>query len=304
MRIAILGSTGQFGGDFNRFLNPHLECQLVPLSHDDVDVADAAAVSGALKDLKPDVVLNCAALVNADGCEDDPSEAVRINSIGALNVARACTEVDAVCVHISSDFVFDGRTNTPYLESDLPFPVNIYGVSKLAGEHMVQSASPRHLILRVASLFGVSKPRTKKHAGDFVDVMIAKSQAGEDLRVISDIYMSPTYTLDAVEKCLELVSVQAPFGVYHLTNAGHCSWYEFARTIFELLEWPVSVSAISQNEYKAKARRPPFSALATIKLTQAGLSPMRPWKDALRACLIKKGHLASSHAQATDMLER
>lgn len=292
MRVAILGSTGQLGADFIRCLGGGDGWEAIPLSHDDVDITKPDQAIGALARLRPDVVVNCAGIVNVDACEDRPDDAFAVNATGAFHVARACADIGATCVYVSTDFVFDGNATAPYAETDEPRPCNVYGISKLAGEHLVRAAAPAHYIVRVAGLFGVAGTRTKK--ANFIDTVIAKVTQGESLRVVSDIHMSPTYTVDVVAKCRDLIEAGAPFGIYHVTNSGYCSWHALTEATFHLLGRDVKVTPIMHSDYTTKVRRPAFSALASPGLAAAGLTPLRPWQDALAAYLREKGYLSPS----------
>ena len=211
--VAVLGATGQFGTDLVEVLREDGKFEVVPLSHADCDCNDERKVARVIGSLHPDTVVNCAAYVRVDDCEEHASEAFNVNAIGALNVARGCASLHALCVYVSTDYVFDGTKDTPYVESDPTGPVNVYGVSKLAGEQMVRQAAPRWIIVRMASLFGKTGARGK--GGNFVETVISKAQAGEILRVVNDITMSPTYARDAAEALALLLRTEAT-GLFHV----------------------------------------------------------------------------------------
>ncbi|MDR7485196.1 MAG: dTDP-4-dehydrorhamnose reductase [Armatimonadota bacterium] len=284
-RVAVIGASGQLGADLIQAMRNWAP---VGLTHADVEVADPAGVTAALEAVAPDVVINCAAFHRVDDCERQPEEAFRINALGARNVAMACARLGALAVYISTDYVFDGELGRPYTEADAPRPINTYGVSKLAGEHLTASCAPRHLIVRVSSLFGVAGASGK--GGNFVETVIRKARAGETLRVVDDLVMSPTYTADAAAAIRGLVAAGAT-GVVHAANAGACSWFEFARAIFEELGWPVDLEPQSSAGLPAAARRPRNSSLESARLWARG-RPQPPWRDALRRYLVAKGHLA------------
>jgi dTDP-4-dehydrorhamnose reductase len=207
-------------------------------------------------------------------------EAFEVNAIGALNVARACAELDALCVHISTDYVFDGEKASPYVESDPTCPINVYGASKLAGEFLVRQ-TPRWLIVRAASLFGKTGSRGK--GGNFVETILKKSKAGEPLKIVNDVRMSPTYTRDGAAGLVALVE-SGTYGLIHLSNAGACSWYEFAKQAFEIAGVRTPIIPISCTEYATAARRPKNSALESERSTLK----LRPWQDALEVYLNEK----------------
>jgi dTDP-4-dehydrorhamnose reductase len=283
--VAVLGATGQFGTDLVEVLREDGKFEIMPLSHADCDCTDEGKVARVIRSLHPDTVVNCAAYVRVDDCEEHAREAFNVNAIGALNVARACAAANVLCVYISTDYVFDGRKATPYTESDLPNPINIYGTSKLAGEHLTRQAAVRWLIVRTASLFGKTGARGK--GGNFVETIIKKGKAGEPIKVVNDITMSPTYSRDAANGLAALLRNRAT-GLFHIANGGACSWYEFAKTISDIAELGNSVFPVSSSEFLSpRARRPKNSAL----ITEGWDLELRPWKDALKAYLVEKGHL-------------
>jgi len=284
LRVAVIGSNGQLGTDLVKaFSGSH---EVIPLTHMEIEVADPGSCT-RLKDLAPDVVINTAAFHKTDQCEDEPLKAFQINAIGARNVALVCKEIGAIAAFISTDYVFDGRSKLPYVESDPPSPVNAYGISKLAGELFTRQ-NERHYVFRVASLFGAAGASGK--GGNFVEAMVAKARKGETISVIDDIRMSPTYTRDAAAAILALIEKKAPFGTYHVTNSGECSWFEFAAAIFEILGLKVPLGAASSSTYPTKVKRPAYSALSSDKLGRLGIE-MPHWKGALRRYLEEKGHL-------------
>ncbi|HWP58564.1 MAG TPA: dTDP-4-dehydrorhamnose reductase [Candidatus Acidoferrales bacterium] len=288
MRVAVIGSAGQLGSDLIRVLYEAGSYDVVPLSRAELDVTDRQGVEKAIVSNGLDAVVNCAAFTRVEDCEDEPARAFLVNAQGALEIARACAHAGALCVYISTDYVFDGEKGAPYAEDDAVLPVNVYGVSKLAGEFLVRQAASRWLIVRLASLFGARGSRAK--GGNFVETVLARARAGLPLRVVNDITMSPTYTRDAAHALEALIRSEAT-GVYHGANAGHCTWFEFAAAALELAGVTAEIGAVGAASYPAKARRPKNSSLDTRKLTQAtGFSP-RPWKAALRAYLIEKDYL-------------
>jgi len=287
-RIAIFGSTGQLGSDLVSVLQDSGKFDVIPLTHEIADCTDAEAVRKAVRHSNPQFVVNCAAYVRVDDCEDHAREAFDVNAIGALNIARACAEIDALCVYISTDYVFDGEKKDPYVESDPTNPINVYGTSKLAGEYLVRQAARRWLIIRVASLFGKTGARGK--GGNFIETILAKAKKGEPLKVVDDIHISPTYTRDAAEMIKHLISAQET-GVAHAANRGACTWYEFAKMALDLCAIKVSLAAVPSADFPTRARRPKNSTLGTERLF-AGAGVRTPtWQEALRAYLQEKRHL-------------
>jgi dTDP-4-dehydrorhamnose reductase len=292
-RVAVIGSRGQLGNDLVEALQNHEDFEAIPLTREQTDCADAANVRRALLQVRPQIVVNCAAFVRVDDCEDRPQQAFEVNALGALNVARACAEADALCVYISTDYVFDGSKTTPYSESDSTYPVNVYGASKLAGEVLVRQSVPHWLIVRAASLFGRTGARGK--GGNFVETIVAKVKAGESLRIVDDIRMSPTYARDAATTLVGLIDSGVD-GIVHLTNDGACTWYEFAKQIVDLMGVRAAIDPVSSTEYPTRARRPKNSAL----LSERSLVKLRSWQDALKAYLVEKGHISASFAVAGE----
>jgi len=267
MSVAVIGAAGQLGSDLVEAFGA------VPLTHGEVDVTDPESLN-ILRDIKPDVVINAAAYVRVDDAEGEADEAFRVNAAGALNVARACDEIGAANVYISTDYVFDGKKGEPYDEEDAPSPVNVYGLSKYAGEVLTANYSSRHYIIRVASLYG------KAGCGNFVDAIIKRAQEDGEVRVVDDVFMSPTYTEDVSIMLRRFLDLEPSFGVYHMVNEGCCSWFYFAREIFDILGEDVRMTPIKSDELGRRAKRPAFSALENRKLGDLGLH-MRRWEDAL-----------------------
>lgn len=296
MRVALIGSTGQLGSDLVKVLQSE-GYELVSLSHSDIECAEPDGVWRVLAAIRPETVVNCAAFVRVDECEDRPQEAFRVNALGALHVARTCAELNAMCVYISTDYVFDGEKGKPYTEEDSPCPINIYGTSKLAGEHLVRQAGPRRLIVRVASLFGEAGARGK--GGNFVETVLACARAGKPLQVVKDIRMSPTYTSDAA-RALERLLRQGATGVFHLTNAGACTWYEFARKALDLAGLDDILEPVSSQDYPSKACRPRDSSFRTIRLSGIANDSPRPWEEALEEYLEQKGYVTRRQAALTS----
>ena len=279
MKVAIIGSTGQLGSDILGVFGE----DALPLSHDEIEVKEINSCRRVLKDV--DTVINCAAYVKVDDSEDHPEEAFMVNAIGARNVAMVCSEKKMKNVYISTDFVFDGNKNKPYQEDDQPNPIDIYGLSKYAGEILTRNYCTKFYIIRSSSLFGIKGARGK--GGNFVDWMIEKANNNEIIKVVDDIVMSPTYTKDAAERVKNIIEKKLPYGIYHVVNQGYCSWFEFAKEIFDFLDINAKLSSIKSEELNRKARRPKFSALESAKLNSFGLR-MRNWEDALKDYLREK----------------
>jgi dTDP-4-dehydrorhamnose reductase len=240
-----------------------------------------------LEDVRPDVVINCAAYNLVDRAESEPQAAFAANVWGVRDLANLCGKRDCVLVHFSTDYVFglDETRQVPLTEADPPGPVNLYGLSKLAGEYVVRSLCPRHYVVRTCGLYGVWGSGGK--GGNFVETMLRVASQGKPLRVVADQTCIPTYTVDLAEATVALLAAGQP-GLYHVVNHGACTWFEFARTIFDLAGVKADLTGITTQEYGAPARRPRFSALVSPASQALGLPPLRSWQAALAAYLVER----------------
>ena len=285
-RVVVMGSAGQLGTEVVKVLSRAGTYTVFPLSHAEVECIDPKSVRLALEAVQPDVVVNCVGYVRVDDCEERPEEAFCVNAYGSLYVARACAGLNAMCVYISTDYVFDGDKGEPYTEEDPPAPINVYGASKLAGEHLVRQTCARWLVVRLASLFGGAGARSK--GGNFVDTVLDKARRGERLNVVGDIRMSPVYAYDAARALEQLISQRAS-GVVHIANRGSCTWYDFACRALELAGVSAQIQRVASSEYPSKARRPRDSSLASVKWRPADDDVLRSWPEALSAYLNHHG---------------
>ncbi len=279
MRVGIIGVSGRLGQALLRAFDGH---EVIGWRRADFDIRDHARTGDAILTASPEILINTAAFHNTDACEDDPAQAFAVNAIAVRNIAQACHKCRALLVHISTDYVFDGRKLEPYEEGDRPNPLNVYGVSKLAGEHFVTAICEQYYIPRVASLFGAGESVTKR---SFVDMVLGKAARSESLNVVDDIVMSPTYAEDAARAIRALVEVRGASGVYHVTNAGACTWYAFAVEILRAAGLTADVRPTTIEAFAPKAARPRYSALASRALIAAGVEPQRPWEEALHVYL-------------------
>ena len=275
MKVVVMGSTGQLGSELLRALQGQ---EATGLSHAQCDVTDAAAVARTIVELRPDVVINTAAFHKVEACEDDPTRAFAVNAEGAHHVARACLAVDALPVYISTDYVFSGDKGAPYAEEDVPAPVNVYGISKAAGEMAVRATTTRHLIVRSSSMFGLRGSREK--GGNFIETMLRLAAERDTIRVVDDQIMRPSYAPDVAAVIAELLLRQA-VGTYHVTNGGQCSWYELAAATFELAGADIDLERTTTAAFGARVRRPANSVLAHKALAALGIHTPRHWKEAL-----------------------
>ena len=276
MKTAIIGANGQLGVDLCRVLRKQ-GITLIALTHNDVDVASSEQVDRVLDAVNPDVVVSTAAYHKVEECEQQPGTSFAVNATGPRNLALACRRINAVLVHFSTDYVFDGSQKQPYRESDLPHPLNVYGVSKLAGEAMVPFTWARHFVIRTCGLYGTAGSSGK--GGNFVETMLKKAAAGSPLRVVNDQVLTPTFTGDLAEAVSQLIRSDA-YGLYHVSAEGQCSWYEFTRKIFELENLALDLRPVSTVEFPSPVQRPAYSVLSKQKLKSMGIS-MPPWEDGL-----------------------
>ena len=280
-KIAIIGSSGQLGTDLSRELGQRDAYELHTLDHSDIECADRRSIESAILSIAPDIVLNCAAFVRVNESEDDPDSAFRVNALGAGYVARACSEIGAITVYISTDYVFDGASSTPYSEEDPPNPLNVYAISKLAGEFLVRNFCKNHFIVRSSGLYGTGGTGgNQKRPANFVETILSLAKNEDPIRVVDDQILTPTFTKDLARAILELVDTDA-YGTYHITNSGACSWYEFGKAVFEISGLKPDYGPVSSKEYGAKALRPSYSVLDNGRVQRLGIAPLRGWRDAL-----------------------
>jgi dTDP-4-dehydrorhamnose reductase len=280
VKYAVLGSAGQLGRD----LCPRLPGEVVALTRERADLTRPDMLRATLADLRPDLVINCAAYNFVDRAEAEPEAAFAVNAWGVRQLAGVCRDLDCVLAHFSTDYVFglDETRRTPYTETDAPGPVSVYGLSKLAGEYLVRATCPRHFVIRTCGLYGVWGSGGK--GGNFVETMLRVAGQGKPLRVVADQMCTPSYTADVATAAAALVQTNR-YGLYQLTNAGSCSWYEFASMIFQTAGVSADVTPITSQEYAAAARRPGYSVLAAGAYQSLGLSPLRAWREAVAAYL-------------------
>jgi dTDP-4-dehydrorhamnose reductase len=273
MRIVVTGASGQLGHDLVDNLRHDNEVFPFDL---DLDITDAGAVDEKIVEIKPDAVINAAAYTDVDGCELHPDLALKVNADGAENLSLACRKTGAIMVHVSTDFVFDGNKKQPYTEDDKPNPINMYGRSKLVGEEHVRSLLSSYYIVRTAWLFGM-------HGANFVKSIIRSADEKGELAVVTDQAGSPTYSRDLAEKIAELMK-SGFFGLYHITNAGICSWFEFAEAILAKSgRGHVKIRPITSGELDRPAIRPAYSVLKNGQLEKRGIPLLRPYEEALEA---------------------
>lgn len=275
MRILLTGAGGQLARDLQACLGAD---ELTALTRAELDITNPAAVRARLARHRPECIINTAAYNRVDDAEEQPEACFAVNAVGVYLLARAAAETGAVLVHFSTDYVFDGAKGRPYLESDPPRPQSVYALSKRAGEMFVEQSCGKYFLIRTCGLYGAGGNRTK--GGNFVERMLRLAGEGKPLRVVNDQVLTPTSTRDLAEKLVPLLRTDR-YGLYHMTNTGECSWYEFAREIFRLAGVVADLAPVSSAEFGARARRPPYSVLDNAAYRAAGFPDFRPWQQAL-----------------------
>jgi len=286
-RVLLIGADGQLGSDLKKTLqNYELFCPLI----NELDITQFDKVKEYIEQTLPDLIVNTAAFHQVDECEKDIQKSFLVNTHAIKNLAETCQKFDIPFVHISTDYVFglDEKRKIPYSEEDLPGPVNVYGISKLAGEYFVRYALKKYFIIRPAALFGATGAKGK--GGNFVETMLRLAKEKGEVKVKNDEFTSPTYTRELAEVIVELIKTEN-YGVYHITSQDGCSWYEFAKKIFELTNTKVNCQPVSSEEFPTIARRPRYSVLAHKHLKEIGLDGMSHWHDALKKYLKEKGYI-------------
>jgi dTDP-4-dehydrorhamnose reductase len=277
MKILLIGATGQLGGDLIRNNPGH---EILAPGRDQLDLARPGEAAALVRANRPDAVVNCAAFHNVPKCEEDPAQAFMVNCVAVRDLATACAEVGAWLVTFSTDYVFGGERSVPWTEDDRPFPLQVYGITRLAGEHAALSAAPgRAVVIRTCGLYGRAGARSK--GGNFVDGRVADALAGRRIEMACEQFIAPTATDDLSRAVHALLShPQLAAGLYHLVNDGACSWYEFTREIVRLAGDRVEVVPVDRGGRTGAMRRPLYSVLANTRARALGIA-MRPWQAAL-----------------------
>jgi dTDP-4-dehydrorhamnose reductase len=254
-----------------------------PLTHADIEVTEINCVADCLGCLKPEVVVNTAAMHDVEKCEQQAEKAYAVNVSGARNLAVVTNDLGALLVHLSSDYVFDGAKAQPYVEDDVARPLNVYGRTKLAGEGVVQELTERHIILRTSALYG-KNPCRAKGGPNFVERMLAIARERGEVSVVDDEVVSPTATAELAEQIVVLIRSDA-YGLYHATAEGQCSWYEFARETYRATGTAVNLKVAAASEFRGKTPRPKYSVLENRALKLLGVNCFSSWQEGLREYL-------------------
>lgn len=299
LTILVVGANGQLGNELRRCFET-MEGEIGPISPayegasvtyrdiDTLDITDIVDVGAAFKEIKPDIVINCAAFTNVDGCESNEERALSVNAVGPKNLAEAARDYDAKLVHVSTDYVFSGKDSEPRCETDVTIPVSAYGRTKLAGEIAVRGHCNKHFIVRTAWLYGyIGK--------NFVKTMMSLGEKFDSVSVVNDQFGNPTSANDLAYTILKL-ALTDDYGIYHATNEGTCSWADFAAAIMKRASLDCEVVPVTSAQWKEmhpeSADRPAFSSLENKHLADTIGNNMRPWQDALATYLANYQELA------------
>jgi dTDP-4-dehydrorhamnose reductase len=278
----LIGANGQLGIELRQAFGDH---DLIPLTHADLELTNPVQVRETLIKHRPTLILNTAAYHRVDECEDFPERAFAVNAVAVRELAIAAKEIGAVLAHFSTDYVFDGQQRHPYREVDRPGPLSAYATSKLAGEYFIQAALDRYFLIRTCGLYGLAGSRSK--AGNFVETILRLAADGREIQVVGDQIVTPTSVRDLARKVRQLVETDA-YGLYHITNNGECSWYQFAQAILELSGVRPHLIETTSAAYGARAARPAYSVLDNANLRSLGLDDLREWRDALADYLTER----------------
>ncbi len=266
-KIIVLGSNGQLGSDLIKIL-PSSVNTVISLNRNDFDVTNGDIELQLSQYANSNYIINTIATTNVDNCEDNPELAFNINSAFVTHLAKFCNKHNIILIHISTDYVFDGQKTTPYVEEDIPNPLNVYGLSKYAGEVAIKNNIKNYFILRVASLFGIAGASGK--GGNFVTTMTRLAKEKDSFTVINDQYTCPTHTLDIAKAIKALIDKEVTeYGIYNCVSSSSCSWFEFTKAILRLNNLDTNkVKPISYKDYSFKANRPQYGILDTKKLSK------------------------------------
>ncbi|MFZ0364879.1 MAG: dTDP-4-dehydrorhamnose reductase [Candidatus Cybelea sp.] len=277
-RVLLIGGSGQLGTAIRQRWS---DCAIAAPPREELELADRTAMRGAIERFRPDVLINAAAFHEVDRCEDEPEQAFAINALAVGAAAALARENGSVFVTVSTDYVFDGETTAPYREDNAPRPISVYGVSKLAGEYLVEALGMRSFVVRTCGLYGRSANQRGRKS--FIERVLSQRRGDPPLRVVTDVVASPTFAGDLADALARLVETDA-YGLYHTVNAGAVSWYDFATEAIAQAGAQARLEPIAASERQARAARPRFSALENAKLGRLGVS-MPSWRAGIAAYL-------------------
>ena len=280
--ILVTGSTGQLGSDVVKELLKRGYSTLSP-NRSEFNLCSEDSIRNYILNSNCEAIVHCAAYTQVDKAEDEKDLCIKINATATKHIVKCAKILDIPMIYISTDYVFDGTKDGEYTENDETNPINIYGESKLAGEKYVQEILDKYYIVRTSWVFNIN-------GKNFIETMLRLSKANNQLSIVNDQIGSPTYTKDLSRLLVDMLET-SKYGLYHATNEGYCSWYEFANTIFKLANINIDIKAINSNEYASRAKRPLNSKLSKDKLIEYGFKPLPHWDDALKDYLIRRRDL-------------
>ncbi len=280
--ILVTGSTGQLGSDVVKELLKRGYSTLSP-NRSELNLCSEDNIRNYILNSNCEAIVHCAAYTQVDKAEDEKDLCIKINATATKHIVKCAKILDIPMIYISTDYVFDGTKDGKYTENDETNPINIYGESKLAGEKYVQEILDKYYIVRTSWVFNIN-------GKNFIETMLRLSKANNQLSIVNDQIGSPTYTKDLSRLLVDMLET-SKYGLYHATNEGYCSWYEFANTIFKLANINIDIKAINSNEYASRAKRPLNSKLSKDKLIEYGFKPLPHWEDALKDYLIRRRDL-------------
>lgn len=277
--VLITGSNGQLGNCIREVVENKQNIKFIFKSSSDLDITNNQEIKSVFKSNSFDYCINCAAYTAVDKAEDEPEKALEVNSDAVQFLADACRENNTVLIHISTDFVFDGTSKKPYLETDATNPISIYGISKRSGENVIKNTLSEHFIIRTSWLYS-------EYGNNFMKTMLRLGRERDSLGVVNDQIGAPTYAKDLANAIITIISTDFnEFGTYHYSNQGNCSWYEFAKEIFQLSNINIDLKPITTSQYPTPAKRPKFSVLNTEKIQEKLQISIPYWKESLAKAL-------------------
>lgn len=278
-RVLLFGGSGQLGGEIRRLWR---DLDVISPSHAEIDITDGAAVESLIEQAAADAVVNCAAFHNVERCENEPQSAFAANTLAVNVMAETCARVGSAFVTLSTDYVFDGELGRPYAESDAPRPLSAYGVSKYAGELLVQRLQSRAYVVRTCGVYATRASTSKGYT--FIDRILEQARAGEPMRVVCDQTVSPTYAPHLARGLLQLLQSGADYGVYHVVNEGAVTWFDFASAALRIVGIDRAIEPVSYKDWASRVRRPAFSALENARFHAIGIT-LPSWQEALERYL-------------------
>lgn len=293
MKIAVTGANGQLGSDIVSYLQDAGH-EVIALTKEQLDISDVQAIERVMEEVKPEALVNTAAYHHVEHCENNPDMAKQINIDAPAKMSALAKKSGFRFIHISTDYVFDGIKNAPYIESDEAKPLNVYGKTKREGEVKLLEHNPDSIVMRVSAIYG-HNPCRAKGGLNFIKLMLKLANERGQVAVVDDEFVSPTNTMNIAEQLAKILSTDVT-GIVHATSEGQCSWYEFAREIFDYSGTQVVLNKANPADFPMKVPRPKYSVLENGRLKASGINVMKPWRESLHQYL---DELKSEQSQTT-----